>query len=136
MIYRLRKRHFINWVLLAVTLPILFAVALMAIPKEEFGTTIQSQNPDLTEVASDHILTIRTPSNNNGFELTLKEALKAPAVLVYLSSNNSPESIEEAILLGQIDSRGVYYYSYKLESGQSVLLYDPIKQQVIHKLSL
>ncbi len=136
MIYRLRKRHFINWVVLAVTLPILFAMALMAIPKQEFGTTIHSQNPDFKEVASDQVLTIRTPSGNDGFELTLNEALKAPAVLVYLSSNHSPESIDGANLLGQIDSRGVYFFPYTVQTGQVVILYDPIKQQIIHKLSL
>lgn len=135
MIYQLRKRHFINWVVLAVVMPILFIGALLAIPKEEFGSTIHFQNPDFEELASDEFLTIRTPSVNNGFELTLKKALKAPAVLVYLNNSNT-DSIEEASLLGQIDSRGVYFYYTTLSAGQTLVLYDPIKTTILHKLTL
>jgi len=134
MIYPLRKRHFIYWIVLAVVLPMLFIMALLAIQKEEFGATQGITNPHLEELGADDWIVVKSKivDKQPETEIILKRSVSAPSILVYAGSG----TVENSVLIGSMNAPGIYHYPVQVIKGNSVILYDPIKATILHKLTL
>jgi hypothetical protein len=119
MIRPLRSYHFFIWCVLAVVLPVLFCLAIFLRPESRPGYDKVS--------GEDFSFTITKLSNDWGrLTVELKNSLKVPSCVVYLSSPSQNQ------LLGKIDHLGSYHFDIPLK-GQpvSIQLYDPIHKREI-----
>jgi hypothetical protein len=124
MIRPLRTYHFYMWQGLAVLLPVIFCLAIVLRPDSpsEYGKVEKD----------DFSFTITKLSNDAGrLTVELKNSLKVPSCLVYLSS--PPQNL----LLGKIDQVGSYHYDIPLRTQVvSIQLYDPIHTREITRVEL
>ena len=65
-------------------------------------------------------------------EIILKRSVSAPSILVYAGSG----TVENSVLIGSMSAPGIYHYPVQVIKGNSVILYDPIKATILHKLTL
>jgi hypothetical protein len=119
MIRPLRKYHFFIWSVLAVVLPVVFCLAIVLRPESRPGYDKAKQE--------DFYFTITKLSSNSGrLTVELKNSLKVPSCVVYLSSSSQNQ------LLGKIDQVGSYHFDIPLkEQPVSIQLYDPIHKREI-----
>lgn len=128
------------WLILGILLPIGFFTAYSVIP------TYPTDNPNLLEINpavgkiihtaedDEFLVNYREANNQCQVEITLKQALSVPALVVYNST--APDStINDANLLGRLGTIGTYRYAIApppTGTSISLLFYDPIRQ-TIHK---
>lgn len=118
MIRPLRKYHFYVWRIWGIVLPLCFILAL------SFRPTSPSQyNP----VTDDFAFAVKKLTNSSSqLTVELRNALRAPSCLVYVSSGS------DDILLGTIGHKGSYQFEFQ-DSGKkiSIRLYDAIHKKDI-----
>ena len=115
----LRGYHFFIWRVLAVLLPVVFCLAIFLRPESSPGYDKVNEE--------DFSFTITKLSNDRGrLTVELKNSLKVPSCVVYLSSRSQNQ------LLGKIDRQGSYHFDIPLkEQHVSIQLYDPIHKREI-----
>ena len=115
----LRGYHFFIWRVLAVLLPVVFCLAIFLRPESPQGYDKVNEE--------DFSFTIAKLSNDRGrLTVELKNSLKVPSCVVYLSSRSQNQ------LLGKIDRQGSYHFDIPLkEQHVSIQLYDPIHKREI-----
>ena len=115
----LRGYHFFIWRVLAVLLPVVFCLAIFLRPESSPGYDKVNKE--------DFSFTITKLSNDRGrLTVELKNSLKVPSCVVYLSSRSQNQ------LLGKIDRQGSYHFDIPLkEQHVSIQLYDPIHKREI-----
>src|SRR5687767_14690861 len=124
MIRPLRTYHFYIWLGLAVFLPVIFCLAVLLRPDSP---------AEYRKVEKDDFsFTITKLSNNSGrLTVELKNSLKVPSCVVYLSSPS------KNLLVGKIDQVGSYNYDIPLSAHVvSIQLYDPIHTREITRAEL
>ncbi len=119
MIRPLRSYHFFIWRVLAVVFLLCFVWLL-------FFDRILLRDIDKVK-KEDFSFTITKLSNDTGrLTVELKNSLKVPSCVVYLSSPSQNQ------LLGKIDQLGSYHFDIPLkEKPVSIQLYDPIHKKEI-----
>lgn len=161
---QLRKRHLQIWVILALALPIGFFSAFLVVPPPAgFGDGIPNPQPvaltDLDRTADFPELTLSLRSEKRSIlqeglehelpqmedtdfqlEINLKQAFRAPSVLVYLSLEPDSESVEGKLLVGRLSSAGTYRFNLDQIPAPPdtvyLILYDDIHRQILHQYSL
>jgi hypothetical protein len=119
MIRPLRSYHFFIWRVLAVVLPVVFCLAIVLRPEFRPGY-------DKMEKENFSFSITKLSSDTGRLTVELKNSLKVPSCVVYLSSPSQNQ------LLGKIDHLGSYHFDIPLkEQPVSVQLYDPIHQKEI-----
>ncbi len=139
MITKLRKRHRIIWLVMAVVLPLLFMAAYMSIPK------YQLFEGKLSNTVDDYLITMDRPvivgDNWLGGELEIDVLRyeRSSSALVYLAHIDKDNYMGTAILVGKINNRGKYKFQIKISDfifsayKTYVVIYDPIKQREIYE---
>lgn len=143
MIYKLRKRHFYTWILLAIILPLGFFLALTAIPKEQFNNTFLYSRPAdarTTSPANNEWVTVSQllTGQHIMLEVTINQPLTVPSSLLFIASSESAP-IKEARLLGKLDSKNTSLFDLEeavAGKGHYLLFFDPINKVVFHKIAL
>lgn len=120
----LRTYHLYIWQGLAVLLPVTFCLAIFLRPDSPSGYGTVEQD--------DFSFTIAKLSDDTGrLTVSLKNSLKVPSCVVYLSSPS------QKLLLGKIDQAGSYHFDIPLNAkAVSVQLYDPIHAREITRAEL
>ena len=115
----LRSYHFFIWRGLALVLPVVFCLAIVLRPESRPGYDKMK--------GEDFSFTITKLSNDTGrLTVELKNSLKVPSCVVYLSSSSQDQ------LLGKIDQLGSYHFDIPLKAQPvSIQLYDPIHKREI-----
>lgn len=148
MIYQLRKRHRYTWSILAVLLPLGFVLAFLTIPEQKMDSkNLGFGQPealvDVVKRVEGRLINanIRKTANQPQvqLEIMVMHPIKSPAATVHLS-DRPVESDADGQFIGQLGPKGVYRFN--LDSVQSqyssfyLLIYDPIKDQPIERISL
>jgi len=115
MIKPLRKYHYWFWRLMAIVLPIVFALALLLRPLSRVQA-IES---------SDFYFRLTTSNGKCIVSIQLLNPLRAPSCVVYATANTG-----EKIILGTINSIGNYTFTSSLRI-ESVSLFDAINKKEI-----
>lgn len=114
MIRALRNRHRRTWLVWAVALPILFILGIVYVPSFHTQKLILTELPTpLPDVISEYdtpLCKANVRTNEKGdlqLELFMKEAVKLPAPVVYLTlKDDENESLQ--VLLGSGGYKGLY----------------------------
>jgi hypothetical protein len=143
----LRKYHRLLWRLLSVAIPVVFIAAVVALPQVvKVQRPVDYQPgalPEVWKTASNEAFTAFWRGDNSDgeqqLEIVVKTPLTTPATLVYLSEK--PNSLpEQGILLGKLTATGVHRFRLgnrvSVDKTYTLLFFDPIKNRVIHTLSL
>jgi hypothetical protein len=124
MIKPLRKYHFYIWRMLAIALPVIFALAIFFRP----------DSPDhYRQMKDDFSFGLKKLADSTlQINIEVKNALKVPSCLVYVSA--TPKDI----LLGKLDHQGVYHFEIENQPMQDITLrlYDAIHKKEIGNIQL
>jgi hypothetical protein len=142
MIRSLRKKHHHVWMLLIFLLPVAIVIAVAS------RRTLPSENA----LAENHVLlplllneakwrgnTIQLRRGDNELERQIawlnKEPLTFPIVAVYMAwwEGASPESAE---FLGRVETRGLYTFPVATRDQYHLIVYDPVRQRILHRIIL
>lgn len=132
MIRAQRKRHRSIWVAMAITLPVLVALAVMGTPKAPGQTQVSMQSAAngsiLKEVDTKDVkVNIRGAGQKpTQLEVVVKVPLKAASAMVYLKNGEA---------LGQVGKRGVYRFPIK-NMPLAISIKDLIKDQELLTIEL
>ena len=141
MIKSLRKRHLQIWLTLAVLLPVGIVSAWLAVPqpvKEHLLQPASAQALPImlkTTEKPNYTVNLRSSADTSSLQLEWinKSASTAPSAIIYkIPEQNS--KIEQAEIIGRIDSRGIYHFPLKKDrAGESMhfVLYDIIHHRII-----
>lgn len=147
MIKPLRKRHLQIWTGIAVLLPVGMICAWLVVPKPVKDHLWQPAStpalPVILKSLNRENYTVSLRTNNDSSALQLEwinqSALTSPSAIIYkLSTSDGSQHIENADLIGRIDSRGIYHFALKKDSAYAhphFVLYDIIHHQVIDQLN-
>jgi hypothetical protein len=147
MIKPLRKRHLQIWTIIGVLLPIGIICAWLVVPKQVRDNLLQPAHsaalPVLIKsiVKDNYEINLRTGKDSSALQLEWinKSALTAPSAIIYkLNPPDTGINIDKADLIGRIDSRGIYHFALKSDSGSrkpQFVLYDIIHHQVIDQIN-
>jgi hypothetical protein len=147
MIRPLRKRHLQIWSGIAVLLPVGIICAWLVVPKPVKDHLWQPPSTPVLPVImksldrGNYIVNLRTNNDSSALQLEWinQSALTSPSAIIYkLSASDGIQHIENADLIGRIDSRGTYHFALKKDSAnhhQHFVLYDIIHHQVIDQLN-
>jgi len=141
MIKPLRKTHLQIWATLAVLLPVGTISAWLVVPKPVRDHLLQPPSilafPLLLKNVDKANYTANLRSNADTSALQLewinKEPLITPSALVYQVSDGQKD-IQNANIVGRIDSRGTYHFALKKDSTEKIIhlvLYDIIRHKII-----
>ena len=142
MILRLRKRHLLLWLVIAVVLPALVMYALLQIPGKDYqGFNLLNEAstlPVLMAGQSDLFKSEIRPLQGDKYQLSIivVEPITSPGVVVYFGGNT--DNPQANYLLGRVSSRGVYYFELANvdDTRANVILYDMIHSKVISSITL
>ncbi|MEZ4851671.1 MAG: hypothetical protein R3B93_24280 [Bacteroidia bacterium] len=152
----LRKRHLRIWVILAFLLPMGFISAFFEKPDKiivaESGNDLAPALRDILRESEDDQLKVNVRSESfvseidstelsrYQLEIIIKEPLTAPSNQVYLSLDETKQSIEGKLLLGNLGPRGIYRFDLKnmpeVPEKLYLILYDGIKNQTLKTIVL
>jgi hypothetical protein len=147
MIKTLRKRHFQIWSGMAVLLPVGMICAWLVVPKPVKDPLWQPVSAPALPVViksqkrENDVISLRTNYDHTSFQLEWNNqlALTSPSAIIYeLSPAGKDEHLENADLIGRIDSRGIYHFSLKKEGidfHRRFVVYDIIHHQVIDRIN-
>ena len=147
MIKPLRKKHLQIWTGIAVLLPVGMICAWLVVPKPVKDHLWQPAStlalPVIIKSVNKENYIVNLRSNNNRSAIQLEwinqSALTSPSAIIYeLSPTEKEQPIENADLIGRIDSRGVYHFALKKESADTpvrFVLYDIIHHQIIDRIN-
>lgn len=145
MILKLRKRHRIMWILIALFIPAAFVVALLARPEVVAEATTQmgaSATTLVKELAQSEHLDAWLSRDELGapfIEIDLKTAAQHPLANFYLGTKEDAD-IKSYRLLGGVGAQGRHRFvldSVALSVPTSYLLqYDPIRKEKIYTVQL
>jgi hypothetical protein len=143
----LRKKHLQIWTGIAVLLPVGMICAWLVVPKPVKDHLWQPASTLALHVIIKSVnkenYTVNLRSNNDRSAIQLEwinqSALTSPSAIIYeLSPTEKEQPIENADLIGRIDSRGVYHFALKKESADTpvrFVLYDIIHHQIIDRIN-
>jgi hypothetical protein len=143
----LRKKHLQIWTGIAVLLPVGMICAWLVVPKPVKDHLWQPASTVALPVIiksvnkENYIVNLRSSNNRSAIQLEWinQSALTSPSAIIYeLSPTEKEQHIENADLIGRIDSRGVYHFALKKESADTpvrFVLYDIIHHQVIDQIN-
>src|ERR1700749_3452681 len=147
MIRPLRKRHLQIWTAIAVLLPVGMICAWLVVPKPVKDHLWQPESTVALPVViksvekENYTVNLRTNRDRSATQLEWinQSALTSPSAIIYeLSHPDTGRDIENADLIGRIDSRGVYHFTLKQEARDKparFVLYDIIHHQVIDRIN-
>ena len=147
MIKPLRKRHLQIWTVIAVLLPVGMICAWLVVPKPVKDHLWQPAStmalPVIIKSVKKENYTVNLRTNNDRSAAQLEWinqlALTSPSALIYeLSQSDTGQHIENADLIGRLDSRGVYHFALKkeaIDTPAQFVLYDIIHHQVIDRIN-
>lgn len=147
MIKPLRKRHLQVWTVIAVLLPVGMVCAWLVVPKPVKDHLWQPSSAVALPVilksrdSESYKANLRSSADHSALQLEWinRSALTSPSAIIYeLSPADTNQNIENADLIGRIDSRGVYYFALKKEAADMPLhfvLYDIVHHQVIDRIN-
>ncbi len=147
MIKPLRKRHLQIWTGIAVLLPVGMICAWLIVPKPVKDHLWQPASTMALPVIiksvkkENYTVNLRTSNDCSAIQLEWinQEALTSPSALIYeLSQSDTGQHIENADLIGRLDSRGIYHFALKKESADTpvqFVLYDIIHHQIIDRIN-
>ena len=143
MIRPLRKLHFYGWILIGILLPVGFISAYLVIPDQAvingdippISTALPLSEIIFTKDMSDMLLNIRQENDKQQIELVIKKPLTVPNSSLYLSDDPQPSNIDQMLLLGSIETRGIYRFNYPV-ARTYLLFYDGISQRVFNSVKL
>ena len=147
MIKPLRKRHLQIWTGIAILLPVGMICAWLVVPKPVKDHLWQPASTVALPVIiksvkkENYTINLRTNKDRSSTQLEWinQSALTSPSALIYeLSQSDTGRHIENAWLIGRIDSRGVYHFALKKEAGDEpvqFVLYDIIHHRVIDRIN-
>lgn len=145
MILKLRKRHRMMWVLIALFIPAAFVISLMARPEPVAATsTLMGESPTtkVKDLAQEENLKAWLSKDELGahfIELELKKAAQHPLASFYLGKEEAAD-IKSYRLLGGVGAQGRQRFaldSVALSSPTNYLLqYDPVRQEKIYTVQL
>ena len=147
MIKPLRKRHLQIWTGIAVVLPIAMICAWLVVPKPVKDHLWQPSSSVALPVllksrnSENYKVNLRTNADHTAIQLEWinQSELTSPSAIIYeLSQADKNQNIENADLIGRIDSRGVYHFALKKEAGDmpfQFVLYDIIHHRAIDSIN-
>ena len=147
MIKPLRKKHLQIWTGIAVLLPVGMICAWLVVPKPVKDHLWQPASTSALPVIiksvnkENYIVNLRSNNDRSAIQLEWinQSALTSPSAIIYeLSPTEKEQPIENADLIGRIDSRGVYHFALKKESADTpvrFVLYDIIHHQIIDRIN-
>ena len=143
MVRSLRKRHQFFWLIIAVLLPINFALAVYLIPPFPFQNRIDTEIPDalpliIREIDHENYkLNLRSDDHENyQVELFIKKPLKSPAPALFLDKKGN-NKISDSDFIGNLGSRGLYRFSLpNPKDAKGVFVYCNIAQHPVEIISL
>jgi hypothetical protein len=143
----LRKRHLQIWTGIAVLLPVGMVCAWLVVPKPVRDHLLQPASTGALPVVmksiskENYAVSLRTNNDRSALQLEWINltALTSPSAIIYeLSPSDRGQLVENAGLIGRIDSRGVYHFALKKEAADTpvqFVLYDIIHHQVIDHIN-
>lgn len=147
MIKPLRKRHLQTWTGIAVLLPVGMICAWLVVPKPvkdhlwQPAPTVALPVIIKSVKKENYTVNLRTSNDRSSIQLEWinQFAPTSPSALIYeLSQSDTSQQIENADLIGRLDSKGVYHFALKKESAKTPMqfvLYDIIHHQVIDRIN-
>ncbi|MEO7767015.1 MAG: hypothetical protein ABIS01_06295 [Ferruginibacter sp.] len=144
MIKQLRKRHFQIWSAMLILIPTAIIAATLVIPKYAENALLQPQAiramPVVINTVDKEDYTVNLRSNSKiptQVEWINKKPLTVPTAVIYKTIPGKKD-IENADLIGRIESGGPYYFDLKKDSTKSYyfILYDFIHKKIIDSLNL
>jgi hypothetical protein len=147
MIKPLRKRHLQIWIGIAVLLPIGMICAWLAVPKPVKDHLWQPSSTEALPVIiksvkkENYTVSLRSSKDHSSLQLEWidQSPITSPSAIIYkLNPADTGRHIENADLIGRIDSRGTYHFSLKKDSidiPMQFVLYDIIHHQVIDRIN-
>lgn len=135
------------WTAIAVLLPVGMICAWLVVPKPVKDYLWQPSStlalPVVIKSINRENYTVSLRTNNDRSALQLEWInqlpLTSPSAIIYeLYPGDKDEHMENADLIGRIDSRGTYHFSLKKDSAQipmQFVLYDIIHHQVVDRIS-
>jgi hypothetical protein len=135
------------WTGIAVLLPVGMICAWLVVPKPVKDHLWQPAStvslPVILKSINGKNYTVSLRTNNDRSALQLEwinqSALTSPSAIIYeLSSTDGSQQIENADLIGRIDSRGTYHFALKKDSANrhpQFVLYDIIHHQAIDQIN-
>ena len=141
----LRKRHLQIWTTLAVLLPVGIVMAYINVPGKITSDIFQPAKETVLPKVIHSVekksfaVAIRTNDDQSQWQLEWinKEASVYPSALIY-KVNNEKQVLQDAELIGRIESRGTYYFPLRIDSTRQFqfILYDIIHRQQIDFINL
>lgn len=147
MIKPLRKRHLQIWTGIAILLPIGMICAWLVVPKPVKDHLWQPASAEALPVLiksvnrENYTAGLRTNNDRSAIQLEWinRLALSSPSALIYqLPPADTAGQIENADLIGRIDSRGTYHFNLKSDSAnilRQFVLYDIIHHRIIDRIN-
>jgi hypothetical protein len=147
MIKPLRKRHLQIWMVIAVLLPVGMICAWLVVPKPvkdhlwQPSSTVALPVLLKSKTGGNYRVSLRTNNERSALQLEWENlsAIISPSAIIYeLSPTDNDQHIEDADLIGRIDSRGVYHFALKngvKDSPVRFVLYDIIHHQIIDRIN-
>jgi len=141
MIKPLRRRHLQIWIALAVLLPSGIIGGWLVVPQSARDHLLQPPGskvlPLLIKTIDKINYTANLRSSADTISLQLewinKNPVTSPSALIYML-HDSEREIEQADIVGRIDSRGAYYFHLKNDpegKRMQLVLYDIIHHKII-----
>jgi hypothetical protein len=141
----IRTKHIVAWIILSLVLPPAIGKAIVVLKKIERQKFVEAESvkrlPILVTSASDsnyEVSLLADTSNNYQIEWVNKEVPNQPSAILY-KTNSGETPLDGAIEIGRVETKPVYYFPYKIETGeqeQRLLLYDIIHHTVLAKINL
>jgi len=147
MIKNLRKRHRQIWMAWAVLLPVGIVFAWLVIPNQSSVKLLQDPSKELLPVilkskdAKDYSINIRSNTENTQWQLEWKNktVLTVPSSVIY-KMRNLTDDITKGLLIGRIETKGVYVFTLPNDSSGykqlNLILYDFIHEKKIDSINL
>lgn len=145
MILKLRKRHRMMWVLIALFIPAAFVISLLARPEPiadastQMGESTTTKVKDLAQEENLKAWLSKDELGAHFIEIELKKAVQHPLANFYLGKEEAAD-IKSYRLLGGVGAQGRQRFvldSVALSSPTNYLLqYDPVRQEKIYTVQL
>jgi len=142
MIPKLRKRHRVTWLVLAIMLPVLFILGVSAIPGDEpyngdlylFTKAQIGKETDSKDLGYISFNLREASENRRQIEVMVKKPLTAPSNKLVIKGANFGEYYVREIL----GSQGIYRFNWRdsVEQAYQILLVDQIKQTKLENFNL
>ena len=143
MIKQLRKRHFQIWSAMLILIPSGIISATLVIPKQTKNALLQPAVtralPVVIKTMEKQDYTVNLRGNSQipaQLEWINKTALTVPTAVIYKIVPGKKD-IENADLIGRIESKGTYHFDLKNEATNDFhfILYDFIHQHIIDSIN-